>query len=88
MSADTQARPRVALIVPAEAVTIAVLIPEPLASDLRRAYERIMDIRAAARFKVEDFDAWIVERLKDFQYGPGIDAGDLEDREKGVRPLG
>ena len=79
--------PQVTVIIPpTDGVTVTVVVPEPLASDLRRLHSRIMEIRYAARFKVEDFDEWIVERLKDIQYGAGVDAGDLDDHGKGVSP--
>lgn len=81
--------PIVAVIFPpTTSITIAVQIPEPLASDLRRRWQREDDADLKARFKRFTFDEWIIERLKDVQYGPGTDAGDVDDHGRGVRPLG
>jgi hypothetical protein len=62
--------PVVAIIVPL-VITIPVVIPEPLAGDLRRQYDAMAADHARMGFKHFDFAEWVIERLKDIAYGPG-----------------
>jgi len=62
--------PVIAVIVPLK-VTIPVVIPEPLASDLRRQYEAMAADHEKYHFKHFDFDEWLIERLRDVAYGKG-----------------
>lgn len=72
------AGPVVAVIVPL-AVTIPVVLPEPLAGDLRRQYGAEDTDHARYGFKRFTFDEWIIERLKDAAYGQDIYRDTLAD---------
>lgn len=70
--------PVVAVIVPL-AVTIPVVLPEPLAGDLRRLHARLDAIDERAGFKRLSLDEWLIEILKDVVYGHGAEPGAAQD---------
>jgi hypothetical protein len=64
------AGPVLAIIVPL-AITIPIVLPEPLAGDLRHQYDAMASDHVRMGFKHFAFDEWVIERLKDIAYGPG-----------------
>lgn len=66
------AGPVVAVVVPLD-VIIPVVVPEPLAGDLRRLHARLDAIDERAGFKRFDFSDWVIELLKDAAYGKGME---------------
>lgn len=74
------ATPIAAVVLPPTAqATLVVVVPEPLATDLRGLWAAEDARHAAARFRRFDFSEWLVERLRAVRYGHGEEPGCVRD---------
>lgn len=72
MTAIVAASPVVRIVLPPTDGRVYVIsLPEPLASDLRHAYEEMAADHEAHGFKHFTFDEWVEGKLRDVVYGDG-----------------
>jgi hypothetical protein len=64
-----------AVIIPTEPVDL----PADLLADAQRYHAKLMQARAVCCFKVQSFEDWLADVVRNSVYGPGEDMGAAQD---------